>query len=185
MYKTSRGMSHQLLGYHPHHLFKINFLFTTPVCTLAQHSVQNEGHAEMPDPPVSVSSSYLYHRESVIQALLYSFLFCHSSGGLMVFSAISVVALFEADDDTNNAVDVGQEPPPTQKNNNTTTTHDCMLCCTLLIQLGLKRSRKNHTAQLIHPVGNGTVWYLAVSSSVVSTGNLGPFHLKGGTGCWQ
>ena len=46
------------------------------------------------------------------------------------------------------------------------------------MQLGLKQSMKNCRAQLLHPVRNGTVWYLAVSSSVVSTHTLGPFHLK-------
>ena len=79
VFKMSQGMSNRLLGYYLLPLFKINFLFTTPVSTLAQHSLQNEGHAEMPDPPgpVSVLSSYLCHRKSVIQAL-YSFLFCHT-----------------------------------------------------------------------------------------------------------
>ena len=47
----------------------------------------------------------------------------------MVFSAISVVTLFEADDDTNSSVDVGREPSP--KTTTTATTHDCMLRCTL------------------------------------------------------
>ena len=34
-----------------------------------------------------------------------------SAGGLMVFLAISVVSLIEADDDTNNSIGIGQEPP--------------------------------------------------------------------------
>ena len=60
----------------------------------------------------------------------------------MFFSAVSVVSLSEADDDTNDSVGVEREPPPPpppppvkkqQKN-------DYMLPCTLLIQLGLKQS---------------------------------------------
>ena len=77
-------MPHRLLGYYPIPLFKRNFLFPTPVSTLAQPSLQNEGHAEMPDPPVSVLSSYLCHRKSVIQVLLYSCLFCYSIAQLVV-----------------------------------------------------------------------------------------------------
>ena len=34
-----------------------------------------------------------------------------SAGGLMVFLAISVVSLIEADDDTNSSIGIGQEPP--------------------------------------------------------------------------
>ena len=66
VFKMSWGMSYHLLGY-PLPLFKINFLFPTPVSTLAQHGLQNEGHAEMPDPPVPVSPSCLCHRKSVIK----------------------------------------------------------------------------------------------------------------------
>ena len=46
------------------------------------------------------------------------------------------------------------------------------------MQLSLKQSG---TAQLIHSVGNGMVWYLAltVSSSVVSTHTFGLLHSKG------
>ena len=57
--------------------FKIKFLFTTPVSTLAQYGLQNKGNAEMPDLPVSVSSSCLCHGKYVIQVLLYSFIFRH------------------------------------------------------------------------------------------------------------
>ena len=86
--------------------FERTFLFTALVYTLAQHSLQNEGHAWTLGFPVSRSSSCLHHRNSVLQALLYSFSFCHLiAGGLMVFSAIQCFCLFEADDDT----DTGQE----------------------------------------------------------------------------
>ena len=50
----------------------------------------------------------------------------------------------------------------------------CMLCCALLMQLGLKQSGKNCTAQLIYPVRNGMVWYAAVS-----THTLGLFIWRG------
>ena len=131
---------------------------------LAQHSLQNEGYAEMPDPPMSVSSSYLCHRKC--HQILSLLSLNSSAGGLLVFSAISIVSLFEVDDDTNNSVGVGRYPPP-PPNWKTKTKNDCMLRCTLLMQLGLKRSGKSHTAQLIHPVGNGTVWYLAAQWSAL------------------
>ena len=107
----------------------------------------------------------------------------------MVFSAISMVSLFEADHDTNNSVSVGREsPPPPQKKNHTHTpqkkntqkTKNPQLYVSL--QFSPKRSGKNRTAQLIHPVGKGMVLYLAVSSSVVSSHTLGPFHSKEGVG---
>ena len=62
----------------------------------------------MPDFPASVSSSCLCHGKSVIQTLLYSFIFCRlMAGGWMVFSAVSRVSLFEADDDTDKSVSAG------------------------------------------------------------------------------
>ena len=71
------------------------------------HGLQNESHAEIADFPVSLSSSCLCHAKSVIQALLYSFIFCRliliTAGGLMVFSAISRFCFplnFEANNDT-------------------------------------------------------------------------------------
>ena len=69
----------------------------------------------------------------------------------MIFSAISIVSSFEADD-TNDLVGVGWRGKK------------CMLCCALLMQLGLKRIGENCTAQLIYPVRNGMVWYAAVST---------------------
>ena len=48
-----------------------------------------------------------------------------------------------------------------------------LLCLTDLMQLGLKWSGMNHTAQLIYPIRNGKVLYLAVS-----THTSGPAHLK-------
>ena len=57
-------------------LSKIKFLFIThAVSTLAQQSLQNS-HTETPDFPVSTLSLRLCHGKSVIQALLYSFIFC-------------------------------------------------------------------------------------------------------------
>ena len=89
----------------------MTFLFTTSVSTLA-HMVCKMSHAEIADFPVSVSSSCLCHGKSVIQALLYSFIFCRLiliiAGGLMVFSAVSSVSSFEAYDDTDDSV--GAEP---------------------------------------------------------------------------
>ena len=83
---------------------------------LAQHSLQNEGYAEMPDPPMSVSSSYLCHRKC--HQILSLLSLNSSAGGLMFFSAVSMVSLIEADDDTNDSVGVEREPPPLVKNNN-------------------------------------------------------------------
>ena len=77
---------------------------------MAQHGLQNEGHAAMPDFPVSLSVSSLCQSQekSVIQVLLYSFFFCCLiAGGLMVFSVISTVFSFEADDDTDDSVSAG------------------------------------------------------------------------------
>jgi len=74
---------------------------------MAQHGLQNEGHAEMPDFPVSISPLCQNHEKSVIQVLLYSFFFCCLiAGGLMVFSVISMVSSFE-DDDTADSVSAG------------------------------------------------------------------------------
>ena len=98
--------------------------------------------------------------------------FKSSAGGLMVFSAVSTVSLFEAGHDTNDYVRVGRELPPPSKKTRLYAS----------LQLSLKWSRKNYTAQLIHPAGKGTVWYLAVSSSLVSSHTLGPFHSRGGGG---
>ena len=111
-------------------LFEIRFLFTSLVCILAQHGLQNKGHAETPDFPVATSSSRLCHGKSVMQALLYRFIFCHliNRWGLMFFSAIPMVSLLEADDDTHRSVSAGQG-----KNNTT-----IMLCCTTLMQLELE-----------------------------------------------
>ena len=77
---------------------------------------------------VSASSSCLCHGESVIQALLYSFMLCHLiAGDSMVFSAISRDSSFKADNDANYLVDA-------RKNN-------CMLRCATLMQLDLKQKR--------------------------------------------
>ena len=89
-------------------LFEIKFLFTNPVYTIAQHGLQNEGHAEMPDFPASISSLCQNHEKSVIQVLLYYFFFCCLiAGGLMVFSVILMVSSFKADDDTDDSVSAG------------------------------------------------------------------------------
>ena len=81
----------------------------------------------------------VYHTKSVIQRLFVS---CRLiAGGFTVFSAVSRVSSFEADDDTDDSVSDGQE------------NKDCMLCCTILVQLDpeWKQSRENHTAKLIYP----------------------------------
>ena len=69
----SRRISDRLSGYYqllP--LFNLTHVFCLPLKTLAQGGLQNEGHAETPDFPVSMSSSCLCPGKSVIQALLYS-----------------------------------------------------------------------------------------------------------------
>ena len=79
-------------------LFKINFGVHHSSLHLAQHGLQNEGHADTPDMSVSMSSSCLCHRK-VTQGLLYYFIFCCLiAGGLMVFSVVSRVSSFEEDD---------------------------------------------------------------------------------------
>ena len=75
-------------------LFKNKFMFPTLV-TLAQHGLQNEDGAETPYFSVSLNS--------ILSS--YSFISCCLiAGGLMIFSAVSRVSLFEVDDDTNDLV---------------------------------------------------------------------------------
>ena len=84
-------------------LFNLTHIFCSPLKTLAQGGLQNEGHAETPDFPVSTSSSCLCPGKSVIQALLYSFIFCRwIAGGCDAFPSPS----FEADDDTDETITV-------------------------------------------------------------------------------
>ena len=145
--------------------FERTFLFTTLVYTLAQHSLQNEGHAWMLGFPVSMSSSCLHHRNSVLQALLYSCSFCHlMAGGLMVFSAVQWCCFLFV-------------WSRRWYRHWARKKQDYMRHCAILIQLDLewKWIRKNHTAKLINPNRNGTVWYLAVS-----TQTLGPSSWGGG-----
>ena len=67
-----------------------------------------DGHAETPDFPC------LCHRKFVIQALLYSLMFCRLiADGLMVFSAVSRVSSFEVANDTDDLVGTGQEKTTT------------------------------------------------------------------------
>ena len=81
----------------------------------------------------------------------------------MIFSIISMVSLFEVDNDsidTDDSVSAGREKT-------------YILHCATLMQLDLecKWTKKNHTAKLIYPNRNGMVWHLAVS-----TRTLGPVH---------
>ena len=118
-------------------------------------------------------SSCQCHGKSVIQVLLYSFMFCrlvntNNSWWFVVFAAVSKVSSFEAGNDTDNLVSARWE------NNN------CMLHCNVLMQLVLewKWSVKN-TAKLIYPNRNWMVWYLAVSTH---SHTLGPLYSIGGGG---
>ena len=77
----------------------------------------------------------------------------------MVFSAVSSVSSFDADD----SVGAGQKK---QK-----------LWHIDAVRSRMKMERKNCTAKLIYPNKNGTVQYHAVS-----THNLGPVHSRGGRG---
>ena len=107
-------------------------------------------------------SSCMCHGKSVIQALLYFFVFCRLiAGGLMVFSAASSFFVW-----SRRWYRRFGRCWARKKN-------DCMLRCAILMQLDLewKRSGKNRTAELIYPNRNGMVRYLAVS-----TRTLGPVH---------
>ena len=83
------------------------------------------------------------------------------------FLAISVVSLFEVDDDTYDLVSVGWEK------------NDSMFCCTILMELELewRWSGKMYSAKLIYPNRNGMVQFLAVCFHA-----LGPVHWKRGKG---
>ena len=53
-----------------------------------------------------------------------------------VFSAVSMVSAFEADDDTHDLVRVGKN------NNSNKTNNNCMLHCTILMRFDLKNRMK-------------------------------------------
>ena len=123
--------------------------------------------------PMSTSSLYLCHRKCVIQALLYSFIFCHLiAGGLMVFLAVSRLSSFEADDGRLYRL-FGWRWVTKKKIQLYVSSYNIQLL--MQIHLEWKKSGKNCTAKLIYPNRNRTVWYLAVS-----THTLGPVLLRRG-----
>ena len=129
---------------------KYNFC-TLPVSTLAQHGLQNKGNTEMPGFAVSVPWKICHLAKCTCTHL-------SSAAVLMVFSAISMVSSFKADNDTDNSISTElkqtnkkqlyaslhhtevQDDKQKQKQKN-----DCMHHCTVL------RCRKSHTAKLINP----------------------------------
>ena len=95
--------------------FKNKCLFSTPVSTLAQHGLQNEGHAETSDLLVSMLSSCLGYGNSPpnVVVLLYLLLNTIIAGDLMVHSAVSRVSRLKHMilinyDDTDNSVSAGR-----------------------------------------------------------------------------
>ena len=68
---------------------------------MAQHSLQNKGHATLSSVNVIFMPVPCSSHEFFFTQVLYPFIFCRLiAGSLMAFSAISRVSLFEVDDDT-------------------------------------------------------------------------------------
>ena len=97
LYQPSQPIQSTLhKGGSPDNVFKVKFLFTTAVSPLTQHSLQT---TVMP-------RRQTFHCQCCLHAYI---LCCLTAGGLMVFSAVSRVSSFEADNDTDNSVDPGWE----------------------------------------------------------------------------
>ena len=108
-----------------------------------------------------MSSSCLCHRESIIQALLYSFIFYRlTTGGLMGFSAVSMDSSFEADEDTDSA-GAGRKHTHTHTYTHTQNTTVAMFCCAISLQfiyrMKVKRGKAYIKADLFKQKWNGPV----------------------------
>ena len=81
-------------------LKKIKKICSPFISTLGKWGLQNKGHAtEMPDFSLSMLSSCLCYRKSIIQAVLHYFIFCRlTAGDWWLIQTFSLS--FEADDKT-------------------------------------------------------------------------------------
>ena len=125
-------------------LFKINFLFSTPVSTLAQ---KEEGHIDNQTFQCQRRLPRKICHPSVVVGLLITggcdhFLSCFNG---LIFWSGRWYRLFGRG---------GREKQKQNKTNN-----NCMLCCAILTQFDLewKRSGEIHLAQLLYPNRNETV----------------------------
>ena len=78
---------------------KKNKIYSPFISTLGKWGLQNKGHAtEMPDFSMTMLSSCLCYRKSIIQAMLYYFIFCRLTAGNWCLIQTFFLS-FEANDD--------------------------------------------------------------------------------------